>query len=85
MGSSDGDGEGVHVGLGDELLGLLRIGQMELCLFLSQPRTVPVLDPAQRPDLSFDADAPGMGGLDDLLRHLDVVFVGTRFLAILAQ
>ena len=85
MGSPDGDGERIDVGFGDELLGLVRIGQVPLRLFLAETGPVPVLDPTERPDLPLDADALGVSGGDDLPGDLNVVLEAARGLSIRLQ
>ena len=82
---ADGDGQGVAAGVGDEVLGLVRVGQVRQGLVAAQAGAVAVLDAAQAADLALDGHAQGVGLLHDLPGDLDVVLVGGRRLAVLHQ
>ena len=76
VGRADRDREGVDARRGDELHRLVGIGQVHLA------RAVPVFDPTERAELSFDRHAPGVRVRDDLFRHRDVVVEGGRCLPV---
>ena len=76
---ADRDGQRVDAGVGDELLGLVGIGEVDLA------RAVSVLDAAERADLALHRDAARVGVLDDLARHRHVVLVARGRLAVALQ
>ena len=67
VGRPDRNGERVDAGGGDELDGLVRIGQVHLAGAMS------VFDPSESAELTFDRRASRVGVRDDLLGDGDVV------------
>ena len=70
MGGTDGDGQGINTGLGDELLDLFGTG-------VGADRVADlVLDAGQGAQLALDDHAVVMGILDDLAGQGDIVLKG---------
>ena len=91
MAGAHGDGQGVDLGGGDEIDGLVGIGQQLRMVQLALEAVAVLglahagLQRAQHAQLALDRDAAGMGHFGDAARDLDIVFVGGGGLGVLLQ
>lgn len=73
MGVADGDGERTTAGALDELLGEVRVG-----IVVAVHEVVGVGAVADVAELGLDVNVEDLGDLDDVLRELEVLLIGSE-------